>query len=293
MIFTPHQEPETGPGSAWGSPQVPSRGRVGRRSRAWPRGRRATFVVRPRPRVEGRAWGVGRRVKVPCADPRRRYTPSVERDARELGRHMTIRDVAHHLGVSRDVIQDLPKRDLARRFAEPQPKHLRHLAIAEIAVATGHRSLTLVRDRESGAVVFVGDGQGAKALKPFRKRLRSSAAVIEAVAGERSAADRAAASTRLPQAKIICDRFPVRKPVDEKPTAVRRAPHREATDVMRKKALKGARWLVLKAAEDLDEEEDETTMLVHFGEGKSQQFTLERVMNSTRTAGRPSGASGG
>ena len=87
---------------------------------------------------------------------------------------MTIRDVASHLGVGWDVIKDIQKRDLSRRFAKPKLKHLRHIAIDEIAIAKGHRYLTVVMDLDSGAVVFVGDGSGAKALKPFWKRLRGS-----------------------------------------------------------------------------------------------------------------------
>src|SRR5512135_1582728 len=75
-IFTIHQEPETCRCSACGSPQVQSRGRVERRFRALPIGRRATFVVLPIPRVECQACGVVRQVKIPFADPRRSYTSS-------------------------------------------------------------------------------------------------------------------------------------------------------------------------------------------------------------------------
>ena len=63
---------------------------------------------------------------------------------------MTIRDVAHHLGVSWDVIKDLQKRDLSRRYGRPKLKHLRHIAIDEIAVAKGHRYL-----RDPAIVVWV------------------------------------------------------------------------------------------------------------------------------------------
>jgi len=47
--------------------------------------------------------------------------------------------------------------------------------------------LGLGLDLESGAVVFVGDGKGADALKPFWKRLRPSKAKIKAVAMDMSA----------------------------------------------------------------------------------------------------------
>src|SRR5512135_3754691 len=240
-IFTILQEPETCRCSACGSPQVQSRGRVERRFRTLPIGRRATFVVLPIPRVECQACGVVRQVKIPFADPRRSYTSSFERYALELSRRMTIRDVARHLGVSWDVIKDIQKRDLSRRYAKPKLKHLRHIAIDEIAVAHGHRYLTVVLDLESGAVVFVGDGKGAKALKPFWKRLRSSKAKIEAVAMDMAPAYREAVVTHLPEATIVFDRFHVMKLFNEKLSDLRRALHREATDVMQKQVLKGTR----------------------------------------------------
>ena len=120
-------------------------------------------------------------------------------------RRMTIRDVAHHLDVGWDLVKDIQKRDLSRRYAKPKLKHLRALAIDEIAVAKGHRYLTVVMDLESGAVVFVGDGKGADALKPFWKRLRPSGAKIAAVAMDMSAAYRSAVSIHLPKAVIVFD----------------------------------------------------------------------------------------
>jgi transposase len=260
-IFTIHQRPKTCRCPACGSSQVVSRGRVERRFRTVPIGRRATFVVLPIPRVECLACGAVRQVEVSFADPRRSYTRAFERYALELGRRMTIRDVAKHLDVGWDMIKDIQKRDLSRRYRKPKLKHLRRLAIDEISIAKGHRYLTVVLDLDSGAVVFVGDGKGADALKPFWKRLRPSGAKIEAVAMDMSAAYRGAVSTHLPKAKIVFDRFHVMKLFNEKLSDLRRALHREATDVMQKKVLKGTRWLLLKAAENLDPEKDEKSRL--------------------------------
>ena len=152
-----------------------------------------------------------------------------------------------HLGVGWDMIKDIQKRDLSRRFAKPKLKHLRHIAIDEIAVAKGHRYLTVVLDLESGAVVFVGDGKGADALKPFWKRLRPSGAKIEAVAMDMSAAYRAAVSTHLPKAMIVFDHFHVIKLFNEKLSDLRRALYREATDVH---AEGGAQGDAVAAAEE-------------------------------------------
>ena len=261
VIFTIHQEPENCRCSACGSTQVVSRGQVERHFRALPIGSRATFVVLPIPRVECRSCGAVRQVEVSFADPRRSYTSSFERYALELGRRMTIRDVAVHLGVGWDLIKDIQKRDLSRRFAKPKLKHLRHIAIDEIAIAKGHRYLTIVMDLETGAVVFVGDGKGADALKPFWKRLRPSGAKIAAVAMDMSAAYCRAVATYLPKAKIVFDRFHVVKLFNDKLSDLRRALHREATDVLHKEVLKGTRWLLLKNPENLDTAKDEKRRL--------------------------------
>jgi transposase len=134
----------------------------------------------------------------------------------------TIQDVARHLGVSWDVIKDIQKKDLKRRFGKPKLKELRRIAIDEIAVAKGHRYRTLVMDLDTGAVVFVGEGKGADALKPFWKRLKSSRSKIEAVAMDMSPAYFEAVTTNLPKAAIVFDRFHVIKLFNDKLSELRR-----------------------------------------------------------------------
>jgi transposase len=174
------------------------------------------------PRVECQACGLVRQVDISFADPRRSYTRSFERYVLELSWRMTFRDVARHLNVGWDLIKDIQKRDLLRRYAKPKLKHLRYIAIDEIAVAKGHQYLTVVMDLESGAVVFVGDGKGADALMPFWKRLRPSKAKIEAVATDMSAAYWGAVMTYLPKAKIVFDHFHVIKLFNDKLSDLRR-----------------------------------------------------------------------
>jgi transposase len=85
---------------------------------------------------------------------------------------MTIKDVAAHLGVSWDVIRNIQKCNLNRRFARPKLGKLKRIAIDEICIGKDHKYLTIVLDLESGAVVFVGDGKGVDALELFWKRLK-------------------------------------------------------------------------------------------------------------------------
>jgi transposase len=260
VIFTIRQRPQTCRCSVCGSRDVRLKGHVERCFHSLPIGSRNTAVVFPVPRVGCRACGAIRQVKIPFADPRRRYTKAFERYALELSRHMTIFDVARHLGVSWDVVKDMQKRDLSRRFAKPKLKNLRQIAIDEICVARGYRFMTIVMDLQTGAVVFVGDGAGADALKPFWKRLRASKARIEAVAIDMSAAYHKAVLTALPGTTIVFDHFHVIKLFNRKLTDLRRTAYHQAT-AAGKAVLKGSRWLLLKNPENLDEERDERRRL--------------------------------
>jgi transposase len=224
-----------------------------REFRSLPIGSKLTFVRFAVPRVFCRDCGVLRQVKIRFADWRRSYTRAFERYALELLRSMTIRDVAVHLGISWDVVKDIQKRHLKRHFSRPKLRHVRQIAIDEISIGKGHRYLTVVLDLDSGAVLFVGDGKGADALKPFWKRLHCSGAKVEAVAIDMSPAYIQAVTDHLPTAAIVFDHFHVIKLFNEKLSDLRRELYREATDQLHKNVLKGTRWLLLKNPENLDQ----------------------------------------
>jgi transposase len=235
-----------------GSAEVIGRGATVRRFRTVSIGGKRVYLVLAVPRVECRACGAVRQVKIGFADPRVSYTRSFQRYALELSRYMTIKDVAEHLGISWDVIKQIQKEDLRRRFDRPKVKHLRRIAIDEISTAKGHRYVTLVMDLESGAVVHVGRGKGGDALKAFWTRLRRSGAQIEAVACDMSLAYIDAVTTHLPKALLVFDRFHVIKLYNDKLSELRRALYHQLADTMQKNVLKGARWLLLKRAEHLN-----------------------------------------
>jgi transposase len=243
-----------------GSRHVHPRGLVERRFRSLPIGRRQVFINYTVPRVACDHCGVIRQVKLEFAEPRRSYTRAFERYVLELSRAMTIQDVARHLGIGWDMVKDIQKDDLRKRFARPKLRNLRQLAVDEIAIAKGHRYVTVVLDLETGAVVFVGNGKGADALKPFWRRLRGSRAVIEAVAMDMSPAYHDAVSRHLPDAVIVYDHFHVIKLFNEKLSNLRRWLYHRVND-KQKKVLKGVRWLLLKIAENLEPERNEKARL--------------------------------
>jgi len=233
------------------SPEVIRRGEEWRTFRLPPIGSKRVLITLPVAKVECPTCEVVRQVSIAFADPRRTYTKSFARYALELSRHMTIRDVAQHLGVGWDLIKEIQKADLQRRFKKVPLKKLRQLAIDEISIGKHGRYLTVVLDLKSGAVVFVGEGKGSQALEPFWKRLRCSRAKIQAVAMDMSPAYIKAVSERLPKAQIVFDHFHVVKLFNEKLSDLRRELYHQATD-QQKAVLKGSRWLLLMNPENLN-----------------------------------------
>jgi transposase len=164
---------------------------------------------------------------------------------------MTIQDVADHLTLGWDTVKDIQARYLKRRFGKPKLDKLKQIAIDEINIGKGHHYLTVVLDLLSGAVVFVGDGKGVDALKPFWKRLRRAHAKIEAVATDMSPAYIRAVRDNLQGAVHVFDHFHVIKLYNEKLSALRRQLFHELS-AKGQKLLKGIRWLLLKNPDNLD-----------------------------------------
>ena len=244
-----------------GSKRVKRRGTKTRMFRSIPIGLKSVFIQIPIQRIECLCCNVIRQVEIKFAEWRRSYTKAFERYALALSKHMTILDVANHLGVSWDTIKDIQKRYLSKKYKRPRLKNITRIAIDEISIGKGHRYLTVVLDLKTGAVIFVGDGKGVDSLKPFFKRLRYSKAKIKAVAIDMSPSYIAAVLENLPESTIVFDHFHVIKLLNEKLSELRRALHREAKDTLQKKVLKGTRWLLLKNSYNLNEQKNEKERL--------------------------------
>jgi len=243
-----------------GSRQVIRRGGRERRFRGLPIGKRAVWIELKVPRLECKVCGAVRQAEVSFAPGQHSYTKRLARYIVELAQHMTMQDVAEHPGVSWNLVKNLLKEALRKRFGRPRLKGLRLLAIDEISIGRGHRYLTVVMDLETGAVVFIGKGKGANALAPFWKRLKRAGARIEAVAIDMSQAYMNAVRAHLPHATLVFDHFHVVKLMNDKLSDLRRKLQRQAA-AQDKEVLKGTRWLLLKSPKKLDEERDEVERL--------------------------------
>jgi transposase len=242
------------------SRKVIRRGGRERRFRGLPVGPRPVWIYVRIPRVECKVCGAVQQITVSFADGQNSYTKRFARYVIELAQCMTIQDVAEHLGVSWNLVKDLVKAHLKKRFRKPRLKDVRLLAIDEISIGGGHRYLTVVMDLETGAVIFIGQGKGVEALDPFWRRLRSARARIEAVAIDMGRGYIAAVKANLPEALIVFDHFHVIKLMNEKLSDLRREQQAKA-NAQAKAVLKGTRWLLLKNPENLDHTRDEAKRL--------------------------------
>lgn len=244
-----------------GSADVHSRGTSSRLFRCVPIGQKPVFLELAVPRLYCWSCHAMRQPALGFADPKKRYTRSFARTVLELSQYMTLADVARHLGISWDTVKEIQRQRLEIRYAKPKLKHLTQIAIDEISIGKGQRYVTVVLDLESGAIVFVGRGKGAKSLDPFWKRLRASRAKIQAVATDLSSAYILAVRENLPRATHVFDRFHVVKLLNEQLSELRRELYHEATTKLEKDVLKGTRWLLLKNPENLNDARDEPRRL--------------------------------
>jgi transposase len=252
ITFRIAHKPENLRCSLCGSEDVIHSGQKVRQFRSLPIGSKPVNLELPIQRLCCNECGVSRQVKLGFADPRRTYTHAFERYALELCRHMSIRDVARHLQVGWDLVKNIQKRHLQRKYAKPRVNKLRRIAIDEISIGKGHRYLTVVLDLDTGAVVFVGEGRSAASLRPFWKKLRSAGANILAVATDMSGAYILAVQQNLPDVIHVFDRFHVVKLFNDHLARYRRQLQRTLPDIEQRRALKGTRWLLLKNSENLD-----------------------------------------
>jgi len=231
---------------------VKKRGSYIRSFRCVPIGRKPVVVELPVQRIECEECGAVRQVRIEFADERRTYTRAFERYVLDLSRHMTMLDVARHLGVSWGMVKDIQKRNLERRFRNPRLADLDFIAIDEISIGKHHKYLTVVLDLKTGAVVYVGNGRGAESLDPFWKKIKRRGVKLRAVAIDMSPSYIASVLDNHPGAEIVFDHFHVIKMYNDKLSKLRRDLYREAAGPLEKKVLKGTRWLLLKNPDKLN-----------------------------------------
>lgn len=191
--------------------------------------------------------------KIPfLSSPMARITRSLERSIVELRSEMSISAIADFFSLDWKTVKDCEKKYLGKKYRHIPLKDVTTIGIDELYVKSQGKEkyITIVRDLESGAVLFVGNGKGAEALKSFGIKLKHSKAKISTMAMDMSKAYISWVKENLPGALMVFDHFHVIKLMNEKVDKVRRRTAREL-DEEQKTLLKNQRFLFLRNVEDL------------------------------------------
>ena len=105
---------------------------------------------------------------------------------------MSISAISKYFELDWRIVKDCEKSYLKKKFRVIKLKNVRIIGIDEIYVTRvkgKEKYITVVRDLESGAVLYVGRGKGAKSLDGFGKRIRRSKCNVKAIAMDMSKAN--------------------------------------------------------------------------------------------------------
>ncbi len=184
--------------------------------------------------------------------PYRRHTLRFERAVADLCRHLPIKQVAEHFGLSWHVVKEIDKRRLQWEVGTPDYDGLRLIAVDEVAVHKGHTYLTTVLDLETGRIVWVGKGRTEATLASFFEELTpEQRKSIEAVATDMASGFRSAVEKACPDAALVYDFFHVVAKYSREVVDVVRLEEARKQDEAGRKLIKGSRYLLLMNAPDL------------------------------------------
>lgn len=229
--------------------------------RAPPTGGKQVLIRARLQRLACQSCGKVLQEKIGFADAKKTYTKGFEHFVNDLCRVMSLQDACKIARVGWDTVKRIEQNYLARHYAKPRLKYVRHIAIDEFAVEKGHKYMTVVMDLDTSRVLFVGEGKSAETLAPFWKKVRSAGAKIQAVATDMWPAFIEAVSHNIPHAQIVFDRFHITKMVNDGLSKLRRQLYRQETMLNKRSVLKGIRWLLLKRDDHLNEEKNEPERL--------------------------------
>ena len=168
---------------------------------------------------------------------------------------MTISGVAKTLGVCCDLVKDLHKEYLQKKYKVPPLKDLKYLAIDEFSIRKGHSRMTIFLDLESGRILHAVEGKSGPDIEPFLKVLARKARELQAIAMDMNTGFIPALKTLLPEVDTVFDHYHVSALINKAIDELRRE-QQSQLDEEGKKTLKGNRYLLLTNYEKLDDEKE-------------------------------------
>jgi transposase len=203
---------------------------------------------------------VGRRSRTCRGSTGTRGSPRGWRTA-SLGfcRVLPIKHVAEFFELGWDAVKAIDKAALLRRVGPVDVSGVRVIGMDEFAIEKGHRYATVIVEPQTRRVLWVGRGRAREDLRPFFELLgEGGRRELEAVVMDMNPAYEEEVRAQCPNAKIVFDLFHVaakysREVIDR--VRVDEA-NRLRDDRPARKLVKGARWLLLRNRESIQNESD-------------------------------------
>jgi transposase len=206
------------------------------------------------PRVRCDEHGV-KRVRLPWADPKSRFTLLFERFAIELLLATDVKAASRLLRLSWDQARTIKSRAVDRGLARKEKRPPRYVGIDEKAFGGGHDNfMTVISDLERAKVEWIGPDRKAETAKQYFDQFTGEAlARIEAVGMDmwRPYAKAVNEALEAAEDKIVYDRFHVMREIARALDDTRKAEHRE----LRKQGnemLTSTKYLWLRNEENLN-----------------------------------------
>ncbi len=192
--------------------------------------------------------------RVPWAAPSSNFTLAFEERVAWLAQQSSKTAVSKLMRVVWRTVGSIVSRVVPRHLDahEDRLDGLRHIGIDELSYRRHHEYITIVVDHERGIVVWAERGKNADTLRAFFDELGADrCAEIESVTIDMSQAYISAVTEKVPDARLVFDRFHVQRLVQSALDETRRDEVRAAVSKEEKSALKGTRWPLLTGSWNL------------------------------------------
>jgi len=189
---------------------------------------------------------------VPWAAPGSAFTLDFEDLVAWLAREMNVTAVTRLAHIAWVTVGGIIARVVERKLDKDRLEQLYVIGIDEVSYRKGHKYVSVIADHRTGDPAWIAEGKSRETVGAFFDELgpeRSEKVAI--VTMDMSAAFFEEVKARAPNAQIAFDPFHVVKLANEAVHDVRRTEARVQKGSTEATVLKGSRWALLKAPENL------------------------------------------
>jgi transposase len=192
----------------------------------------------------------------------------------------TILGVAKLLGVGWDLVKNIHKEHLKKKYEKIRFRELEFLSIDEFSIRKGHNYMTIFVDIRTGRIIHAVEGRSKADIAPFLRKLAKKAKNLKAIAMDMSGSFASAVASILPKVDIVFDHFHVDALINKALDEIRRQ-QQNSLEQSSKRVIKGKRFLLLKNYNTLDkstqnglQEVFDVNVPLFIGHSLKEQFRL-------------------